>query len=193
MKTIPFLPLLLPPVAPQSSPQQPLSFENPQYPEAQSLNYAIETHSVPMNTQRLLVLAQFVLFLVTTPCAQAQGSLAWTSGPDLPSPRAEAAALIAPGNTVLLMGGVSPSGAKVVPKLADEASSWTTAHDLDITRYGLGAVNYSGTGSGILAFGGGDGGNEPTEEGLFYDYYLGDSQDAEKMSALRENFAFTRA
>jgi len=141
-----------------------------------------------MNIHRSLVLAQFVLFLATTPFARAQGSLVWTAGPELPSPRAEAAALVGPGSTVLLMGGVSPSGAKVVPKLANEGSNWTTAHDLDITRFGLGAVSFSA--SGILAFGGGDGGNEPTEEALLYDYYLGDSQDAEKMSELREHFAF---
>ncbi|MGJ8639521.1 MAG: kelch repeat-containing protein [Opitutaceae bacterium] len=135
-------------------------------------------------TSRYLAL----LFCVGFGSAAMASSLVWTSGPDLPSPRAEAAAVIGPGSTVLLMGGVSPSGATVVPKLANEAATWTTAHDLGNARFGLGAVSFSS--SGILVFGGGDGGNEPTDEALLYDYYLGDSQDAEKMSEVREHFAF---
>jgi hypothetical protein len=66
--------------------------------------------------------------------AQGPGSLLWTSGPDLPSPRAEAVALLAPDDAVLLMGGTSPSGAKVVPKLPNGAAGWSTAFDIDVTR-----------------------------------------------------------
>lgn len=119
--------------------------------------------------------------------AQAPGSLVWASGPDLPSPRAESVAVLAPDNAVLLLGGVSPSGAKAVPRLASGAAEWTTAPNLDITRIALGAVRYST--QGILVIGGRSG-NEPTDEVLQYDYYFGDSQDADKMSVGRQQFAF---
>ncbi|MEQ1858507.1 MAG: kelch repeat-containing protein [Chthoniobacteraceae bacterium] len=120
--------------------------------------------------------------------AVGQGSLLWTSGPDLPSPRAEAVALLAPDNAILVMGGTSPSGATVVPKLPNGAASWTTAFDIDTTRIGLGAVRYST--QGILLIGGRSG-NAPTDEVLRYDYFLGDSQDAEKMSTGRQLFAYS--
>ncbi len=119
--------------------------------------------------------------------AGAQGSLLWVSGPGLPSPRAEAVAVLAPGSAVLLMGGVSPSGDTVVPKLPDGAASWTTAFPIDVTRIGLGVVRTGG--GGILVFGGRSG-NTPTDEALLYDYYLGDSQDAAQMSTPRQKFAY---
>ncbi|MDA0767210.1 MAG: putative Ig domain-containing protein [Verrucomicrobia bacterium] len=119
--------------------------------------------------------------------AQGVGSLMWSSGPDLPSPRTEAAAVLASDDAVLLLGGSSPAGETVVPKLANGAAAWTTAPDLDISRITPGATRF-GT-QGILVYGGLHGG-EATDEALLYDYYLADSQDAEKLSVPRQHFAF---
>lgn len=132
-------------------------------------------------------LAFSIASLSFTLYAQAPGTLVWSSGPDLPSPRAECAALLGPDNAVILLGGVSPSGDIVAPKLPSGAFGWTTAPDIDITRIAPGAVRHST--SGILIFGG-KSGNEPTDEVLLYDYYLGDSQDAEKMSVGRHQLAY---
>jgi Fibronectin type III domain/Galactose oxidase, central domain len=132
-----------------------------------------------------------LVFMVTaigsTVSAQIPGSLVWTSGPDLPSPRAACVAILAPDNAVILLGGASPSGNQVVPKLPTGAAGWTTAPEIDINRVFPGAVRYST--QGVLVIGG-QNGNEPTDEVLLYDYYLGDSQDAEKMSVGRQQFAF---
>ena len=73
----------------------------------------------------------------------------------------------------------------VMPKLHDGAPSWTTSHSTYTTRRAPGAVRYSG----ILIYGGFKG-DEPTDEVLLYDYALGDSQDAEKMSMGRDRFAY---
>lgn len=137
--------------------------------------------------RRLGALIFFATLIGSGVRASAQGSLLWVSGPGLPSPRAEAVAVLAPGEAVLLMGGVSPSGATLVPELFDEAPSWGTAFPIDITRIGLGAVRFDAT--GILVFGGRSG-TQPTDEALLYDYYLGDSQDAAKMSTPRQQFAY---
>lgn len=117
---------------------------------------------------------------------QATGRLAWSAGPDLPSPRAECVALLAPDDAVLLLGGTGPGGSTVVPRRVNGAAGWTIAPSLDTTRRAPGAVRSPG---GILVFGGGNG-NEPTDEVLSYDYYGGDSQDMEKMSVGRDQFAF---
>ncbi len=137
--------------------------------------------------RRLGALIIFAALIGSGVRAGAQGSLLWYSGPGLPSPRAEAVAVLAPGGSVLLMGGVSPSGATIVPKLLDGATSWVPGHPIDSTRIGLGAVRFGV--SGILVFGGRNG-NTPTDEALLYDYYYGDSQDAEKMSTPRQKFAY---
>jgi len=134
-----------------------------------------------------LVCSAGLVVLANRAASQPAASLVWSSGPDLPSTRAESVALLAPDNAVLLLGGSSPAGAKVVPKLPSGASDWTTAPNLDTTRIAPGAVRYSA--QGILVMGGRSG-NEPTDEVLLYDYYFGDSQDAEKMSAVRHQFAF---
>jgi len=96
-------------------------------------------------------------------------------------------ALLGPDNAIVVMGGVSPSGNEVVPKLPSGAAVWTVAPAIDITRIAPGAVRYST--QGVMIFGGRNG-NEPTDEALLYDYYIGDSQDAEKMSVGRQKFAF---
>jgi hypothetical protein len=128
-----------------------------------------------------------IAFVACLAGAQAPGPLAWTSGPDLPSPRAACVALLAPDGAVILLGGTSPSGDTVVPKLADGASAWATAWNSDTRRHSPGAVRYAST--GILLFGGNNGA-EPTDEVLLYDYVGGDSQDAEKASVGRHQFAF---
>jgi N-acetylneuraminic acid mutarotase len=122
-----------------------------------------------------------------TAFAQVPGSLVWTAGPDLPSPRAEGVAVLAPDHAVLLLGGLGPSGDRVVPRLPKGAASWTTAPDLESTRIAPGAVRYATQGIPVY---GGRSGNEPTDEALRYDYPVGDSQDAEKMSVGRHQFAF---
>lgn len=115
------------------------------------------------------------------------GPLVWMAGPDLPSPRSEAAAAIAPDNAVLLLGGTSPAGSTLVPKLSPGAAAWTTAPALDNTRVAPGAVRMNA--AGILVFGGYQGG-EATDEVLRYDYSFGDSQDAGKLLQPRDHFAF---
>ncbi len=135
----------------------------------------------------LLLLSAVLLCLDMPAKGQGPGSLVWASGPDLPSPRTDSVAILAPDNAILLVGGASPSGATVVPRLPNGAASWTTAPNLDITRIAPGAVRYSST--GILVMGG-RGGNESTDEVLRYDYYGGDSQDGDKMSAVRQQLAF---
>ncbi len=120
--------------------------------------------------------------------AGAQGSLLWYSGPDLPSPRAEAVAVLAPDNAVILLGGVSPSGATVVPKLSTGAAAWTTAQALDSTRMSPGVARFGA--DGILVFGGSKNLGAGTDEALLYDYWQGDSQDAAKMSTVRQQFGF---
>ncbi len=140
-----------------------------------------------MKTLSNFVSAFIIVLAGSSALAQVPGPLAWSSGPDLPSPRAECVAILAPGDAVLVMGGASPSGNTVVPKLPNGAASWTTTFDSDITRMSAGVVRYSA--GGILLFGG-KSGNEPTEEVLLYDYSLGDSQDADKMLVGRHQLAF---
>ena len=132
-------------------------------------------------------LATFSILLGFGSPAQAQGPLVWASGPDLPSARAEGVAILAPGDAVIVLGGVSPAGDTVVPKLPNGTTNWTTAPALDMSRKSLGAVKYSA--QEILVIGG-RAGNQPTDETLFYDYSLGDSQDAAQMSDVRQQFAF---
>lgn len=121
-----------------------------------------------------------------SPPAFAAAPLVWSSAPTLPSPRAEAVAVLAPGGAVMLLGGTSPGGATVVPQLYPDAPAWSMAPALDKTRLSPGAV-YSGP--GILVIGGRNG-NQPTDEVLNYDYAFGDSQDAAQMLVPRQQFAF---
>ena len=134
----------------------------------------------------LLVLYSIGLGFGVPARAQGPGSLVWASGPDLPSPRAECAAVPGPDNATILLGGVSPAGGTVVPKLANGAAAWTTAPALNPARVSAGAARYSS--QGILVVGGKIG-TQPTDEVLLYDYYAGDSQDAEVMSAERRQLA----
>ncbi|HXG47595.1 MAG TPA: putative Ig domain-containing protein [Methylomirabilota bacterium] len=119
--------------------------------------------------------------------AQAPGPLVWSAGPQLPSPRTDCAAVLAPDNAVLLLGGASPAGSQIVPRLAANATAWTTAPEMEGSRIAPGAVRLGAW--GILVFGGVQGG-EATDEALRYDYYFGDSQDAEKLQTPRARFAF---
>jgi len=149
-------------------------------------------HLTPFDatTLRRRIGAFFVLMACIGSCAPAgaQGALVWTAGPDLPSPRAEVAAVLAPGNAVILLGGASPSGATVVPKLTSGASAWTTAPALDTTRKAPGVARFGA--NGILVFGGGKDNGTGNDEVLLYDYAGGDSQDAQKLSLVRQQFAF---
>lgn len=140
-----------------------------------------------MKTICRFLLAVNLMLLAAGSWAQAPGPLAWSSGPDLPSPRAESVAVLAPDDAVILLGGTSPGGSQVVPRLLDGSLAWSAAPNLDITRVAPGAVRFGAT--GILVFGG-RGGNQPTDEALLYDYYLGDSQDADQMAAVRQQMAF---
>lgn len=121
--------------------------------------------------------------------AGAQGALLWYSGPDLPSPRAETAAVLAPDDAVLLLGGTSPAGDTVVPKLGSGAAVWTTALEtLDKSRKAPGVARFGA--DGILVFGGTKTTGGGTDEALLYDYWFADSQDADQMSTVRQQFAF---
>ena len=114
-------------------------------------------------------------------------TVAWSVGPALSAPRSDASALLAPDNAIIVLGGETSGDARQVPKLSSTATSWTSAHDLEIERVALGAARTGG--NGILAFGGLDG-NEATDEVLAYDYFFGDSQDVGKLAAERSDFGY---
>ncbi|MEZ6049882.1 MAG: kelch repeat-containing protein [Planctomycetaceae bacterium] len=112
-------------------------------------------------------------------------SISWSAGPDLPAPRTDAVAIVAPNNAVYLLGG-DATAATETPVLGASASSWSTGIGIDTQRHDLGAVRI---GSSIYLFGG-TGNTEGISEVLAYDYANGDSQDLAKMNQARYDFGY---
>ncbi|HHK42136.1 MAG TPA: hypothetical protein ENJ50_06940, partial [Planctomycetaceae bacterium] len=112
-------------------------------------------------------------------------TLAWSSGPALPAPRTDAAAVVTPDKAVRVVGGAS-ANATASPVLAPGATSWSSGPKIDTARNDLGAVRL---GNSVILFGG-TGGTEGINEVLSYDYRAGDSQDLAKMSQIRYDFGF---
>ncbi len=140
-----------------------------------------------MKQLRLLIVIMALIGLGTQTQAQALSSIAWQAGTELPDTRAEGVALLSPDNAIIVIGGISPGGNKIVQKLVPGEIVWTTAPDIDTQRLNPGAVRYNS--QNILIYGG-TGGDEASDEVLEYDYYQGDSQDVAKMSVPRYQFAF---
>lgn len=118
-------------------------------------------------------------------CRTLLTSLVWSTGPALPAARTDAVAVVAPNNSVYLLGGDSTL-ATSVPTLAANATDWGTGQDIDTQRYDLGAVR---AGNAIYIFGG-TGNTEGSDESLFYDSHFGDSQNLAKMNTARYDFGF---
>ncbi len=112
-------------------------------------------------------------------------AIVWSDGPDLPQPRTDAVAVVAPNDTVYLLGGASTL-ATSTPTLSASGTAWSTGQNIDTPRSDLGAVR---VGNSIYLFGG-TGNTEGINEVLQYDYRLGDSQDLAKMSKIRYDFGY---
>lgn len=113
-------------------------------------------------------------------------AIVWDSGPDLPAPRTEAVAVVAPNSVVHLLGGDS-SLPTTTPVLSPTAASWTTGKDIDFFRNDLGAVRVGST----IYLVGGTNGNEGSDEVLGYVYSItGDSEDAAPMNDVRYDHGY---
>ncbi len=84
--------------------------------------------------------------------AQTPESLDWRSGPALPNPRAESAAVLALDNAILVLGGSGATIGRAVSKLGPGESIWESAPDLDAERSSPGVVPFGS--NGILVMGG---------------------------------------
>ena len=119
-------------------------------------------------------------------------ALVWTPGPDLPTPRTDAVAVVAPDNAVIVLGGQLGPDAPVaaqatdVPRLAENGTNWTLAHNINTTRNDLGAVR---SGNDIFVIGGTNNA-EGIDEVAWYDYANEDSQDVAKMAKVRYDFGY---
>lgn len=114
-------------------------------------------------------------------------AIAWSNGPAFPEARAQAAALLAPNNTIMLFEGDNPANSVLVPKLNPEDVVWGTASDLNTSRTDPGAVRFGNSGILIVCC---TGNGETSDEVLTYDYSFGDSQDVAKMAVARLQFAY---
>ncbi|MCA9140059.1 MAG: tandem-95 repeat protein [Planctomycetales bacterium] len=112
-------------------------------------------------------------------------TIAWSSGPSLPSPRTDAVAVLTSDNAIRLVGGDS-AAATDSPVLTSGASAWSLGIAIDTQRTDLGAVRSGGS---VILFGG-TGNNEGSSEALSYDYRLGDSQDLDQMNDIRFDHGF---
>ncbi len=112
-------------------------------------------------------------------------AIVWASGPELPAPRTDAVALLAPSHSVYLFGGDS-TVATATPQLTATGTSWTSGQDIDTARNDLGAVRL---GNAIYLIGG-TGNTEGSDEVLAYDYAGGDHQDVAKMNDVRYDFGY---
>ena len=108
-------------------------------------------------------------------------TVAWSAGPSLPAARADAAAVLAPDDALLVLGG----NTNVVSKLPDASNTWTTAPAIDKALGGPGAV---ATSTGQLLVYGGLNGNNSFDEGWTLDYPGGDHQDIDQLSIPRADF-----
>ncbi len=131
-------------------------------------------------SRRMLVESLETRALLTT--------IAWSSGPELPSPRTDAVALLTSDNVVRLVGG-DAAAATASPVLTSGAADWSTGISIDTQRNDLGAFS---TGSSVYLFGG-TGNNEGSDEVLDFDYRFGDSQDLSKMNQVRYDHGFAGA
>ncbi len=111
--------------------------------------------------------------------------LVWSPGPDLPTARTDAVAVVAPDNAVIVLGGDAPNQT-AVPRLAENAATWTSSPNINTQRNDLGAAR---SGNSIFIFGG-TGGSEGIDEVASYDYALGDNQDVAKMADVRYDFGY---
>ena len=116
-------------------------------------------------------------------------AIVWASGPQLPEARTDAVALVAPNNSVHLLGGDTAvaTAATMTPTLSATATGWTFGKDIDTTRNDLGAV----IGSGGIYLVGGTNGTEGSDEVLSYVYSLtGDSEDVAQMNDVRYDHGY---
>lgn len=112
-------------------------------------------------------------------------TIAWSSGPSLPSPRTDAVAIVTSDSAIRLLGG-DADAATDAPVLTSGASAWSLGHGIDTQRNDLGAVRSGGS---VVLFGG-TGNDEGSSEALDYDYRLGDSQDLAQMNDIRYDHGF---
>ncbi len=136
-------------------------------------------------TRPIRALSRKRLVVETLEKREMLSAVEWSVGPSLPAPRTDAVAVVAPDDSLIVLGGSTSGDPRNVPKLASGATGWISAPDLEFERVGHGAVRLGG--AGTLVYGGFDG-NEASEEILNYDFYFGDSQDGEKMSLARAEF-----
>ncbi|MCA9193886.1 MAG: fibronectin type III domain-containing protein [Planctomycetales bacterium] len=108
--------------------------------------------------------------------------IVWGTAPSLLTPRSEGAAILAPTNEVMILGG----GQNSVQKLASTSTAWTQGFAADKDPLAPAVVR---SGSHILVYGGRYG-NAATEEAFDYDYRLGDSQDISNLPTPRFDHAF---
>lgn len=138
---------------------------------------------------RFQLLMVFVIFLGLGSQTQAQTipSLAWSPGVDLPETRTGGVAVLAPDDAIIILGGESPIGSRVVRRLVVDGLNWGTSSVLDTDRIFPGAVRPGNT--SILVYGG-TGGGEASNEALAYDYFFGDSLDLAQLGIARRLFSF---
>ncbi|MCP4270065.1 MAG: hypothetical protein GY777_31575, partial [Candidatus Brocadiaceae bacterium] len=123
-----------------------------------------------MKQLRLIIVLMALIGLGIQTQTQALPSVAWQTGTALPSTRAEGTAVLSPDDAILVIGGISSGGNKIVQKLVPGETVWTTAPDIDTQRLNAGVVRYSPL--RILIYGG-TGGGEASDEVLEYDYNFG--------------------